>query len=84
MVAIAEEVGWPGVVRERVHDLLGRPVCGGVLGHVEVDHTPAMLGEHEEDKEHPQAGAGDGEEIDGDDVPDMVGEERAPGLVQRG
>ena len=49
---------WPpirGVVREGVHDLLGRPVCGGVLGHVEVDHTPAMVGEHDEDKEHPQA-----------------------------
>jgi hypothetical protein len=43
-------------------------------------NAPAMVGEHDEDKEHTQAGAGDGEEIDGDDVPDMVGEERAPGL----
>jgi hypothetical protein len=39
LVAIAKEVGSPGVVRERLNELLGRPVCGGVLGHVEVDHT---------------------------------------------
>jgi hypothetical protein len=31
-----------------------------------------MVGEHDEHKEHTQAGAGDGEEIDGDDVPDMA------------
>jgi hypothetical protein len=34
-VAIAEEVGRAGVVREGVHDLLRGPVGGGVLGHVE-------------------------------------------------
>jgi hypothetical protein len=80
LVAIVEEVGQPGVVEEGVHDLLGRPVCGGVLGDAEVDDAPAMVSEHDEDKEHAQAGAGDGEEIDGDEVSDMVGEERAPGL----
>ena len=47
-VTIAEEIGRRGVVRERVHDLLGRPVRGGVFGHVEVDDTPAMVGEHDE------------------------------------
>src|SRR5206468_11804066 len=29
-VAIAEEVGWRGVVRERLHDLLGGPGRGGI------------------------------------------------------
>jgi hypothetical protein len=51
-----------------------------VLGHIEVDDTPAMVGEHNEDEEHPQAGSGDREEIEGDQVADMVGEERPPGL----
>ena len=36
LVAIAEEVGRCGVVREGLHDLLGRPGRGGVLGHAEV------------------------------------------------
>ena len=37
VVAIAEKIGQPCVVREGLHDLLGRPLRGRVLGHVEVD-----------------------------------------------
>jgi hypothetical protein len=44
-VTVAEKIGRGGVVRERVHDLLGGPVGGGVLGHVEVDDAPAEVGE---------------------------------------
>src|SRR6516165_8200443 len=69
-VAIAEEVGRRGVVREGVHDLLGRPVRGGVFGEVEVDDASAKVSEHDEDKEHPQARGGDREEIEGDQIPD--------------
>src|SRR5258708_36735045 len=42
-VAIAEEVGRGGVVREGVPDLLGRPAGGGVLGDVEVEHASAIV-----------------------------------------
>ena len=83
-VAIAEKIGRRSVVREGLHDLLGRPVRGGVLGHVEVEDTPAMVSEHEEDEKHSQACAGDREEVDRDQVPDVVGEERPPGLGRRG
>jgi hypothetical protein len=51
--------------------------------HVEVDHAPAMVSEHDEDEEHPQARGGDREEIEGDQVRDVIGEERAPGLRGR-
>src|SRR2546428_13675852 len=44
-VAIAEEVRRRGFVREGVHDLLGRPGGGGMFSHVEVDDTPALVGE---------------------------------------
>jgi hypothetical protein len=54
-----------------------------MLGHVEVDDAPAMVGEHDEDEEHAQARSGDREEIDGDQVPDVIGEERPPGLRRR-
>ena len=73
LVTIAEEVGRRGVVREGVDDLLGGPGGGGMLGDVEVDDAPAMVGEHDEDEQHAQARGGHGEEIDGDQVPDMVG-----------
>jgi len=46
-VPIAEEVGWRAVVRKRLHDLLGRPGGGTMLGDVEVDHPSPMVGEHE-------------------------------------
>jgi hypothetical protein len=42
-----------------------------------------MVSEHEEDEEHPQARGGDREEIEGDQVRDVIGEERAPGLQGR-
>src|SRR2546426_135455 len=39
-VAIAEEVGRRGVVRERVEELLGGPGGGGMLGDAEVEDAP--------------------------------------------
>ena len=39
-----------------------------------------MVGEDDQDEEHTQASGGNGEEVDRDQVPDMVREERAPGL----
>ena len=55
-----------------------------MLGDVEVDDAPAVVGEHDEDEEDAQAGGGHGEEVDGDQVADVVGEERPPGLRGRG
>src|SRR3989441_3096118 len=51
-----------------------------MLGDVEVDDAPAVMGEHDEDEEDTQAGGGCREEIDRDQVSDMVSEERPPGL----
>jgi hypothetical protein len=50
---------------------------------VEVDDTSSIVGEHDEDEEYPQARGGHCEEIDGDQVPDVVGEERPPALGGR-
>jgi len=83
-VAIAEEIGGRGVLREGVHDLLGGPVGGGVLGHIEVDDAPAMMSEHDEDEEDAEPSGGYGEEVERDQVSDMIGEERSPRLGGRG
>ena len=82
-VAIAEKIGWRGVVREGLHDLLGCPLRGGILGDVEVDDAPPLVGQHDRDQEHPQARRGHREVIEGDQVPAVVGEERPPGLGPR-
>jgi hypothetical protein len=55
-----------------------------MLRDVEVDDAPALVGEHDEDKEHPQARGGHREEVEGDQIPDMVGQKRPPGLRRRG
>jgi hypothetical protein len=79
-IAVAEEIGRRGLVREGVHELLSRPDGGGVLGDVEVDNPPAMVGEDDKDKEDAEASGGNGEEIDRDQVADVVRGERPPGL----
>ena len=79
MLSRQAKEGWEGV-----HDLLGGPVGGGVLGHVEVDDAPAVVSEHDENKEDVQARGGHREEIEGDQASDMVVEERPPGLRRPG
>ena len=46
-VTIMQEIGWRGVVWEGVDKLLSGPVGGGVLGHVDVDDSPAMVSEYD-------------------------------------
>jgi hypothetical protein len=82
-IAIAQEIGGCGVVREGVHDLLGCPSCRGMLGDVEVEDPTPMVGEDDEDEEHTQASNGNGEEVDRNQVLDVVSEERSPGLRRR-
>jgi hypothetical protein len=55
-VAVAQEVGPCGIVGEGVHDLLGGPVGGGMLGHIEIDDPAAVVGEHDENEEHAPGG----------------------------
>ena len=54
-----------------------------MLGDVEVEDAPAVVGEHDEDEQHAQARGGNREEIDGDEVPDVIGQEGAPRLRRR-
>jgi hypothetical protein len=80
LVSISEEVRRRGLVREGVHELLSSPGGGGMLGDVEVDDAPAVVSEHDEDEEDAEASGGHGEEVDRDQVAEVVGEERPPGL----
>ena len=82
-VAIAEEIERRAVLRERVDELLGGPGGGGMLGDVEVEDTAAVVGEHDQDEKDAEPDAGHDEEIDGDEVPDVIGQKRAPRLRRR-
>jgi hypothetical protein len=39
-----------GILPRTLPDLLGRPVRGGVVGHVEVDDAAAIVSKHDEDE----------------------------------
>ena len=39
------------IPREGLDDLLSCPFSGRVLGDVEVEHAPPVVGEHDEDEE---------------------------------
>ena len=54
-----------------------------MLGDIEVEDAPPVVGEHDEDEQDAQTRGGDGEEIDGDEVADVIGQERAPRLRRR-
>src|SRR5262249_20210653 len=83
VVTVAQEIGRRRVVRESVDDLLGGPVGGGVLGHVEVDDLPAMVSQHDQNEEHAQARGGHREEVECDEGPEVIGQECAPSLGRR-
>src|SRR5919106_4974099 len=51
-----------------------------MLGDVEVDNAPAAMSEHDADEEDAEASGGHDKEIDRDQIADVVGKERPPGL----
>ncbi len=51
-----------------------------MLGDIEVEDAPPVVGEYNEDEQDAQARGGNGEEVHGDEVPDVIGQERSPGL----
>jgi hypothetical protein len=54
-----------------------------MLSDIEVEDAPPVVGEDDEDEQDAQTRGGDGEEIDGDEVPDVIGQELAPRLRRR-
>ena len=54
-----------------------------MLGDIEMDDPSAIVSEHDENEEDAQACRGNREEIEGDEIPDVIGEERPPRLGWR-
>jgi hypothetical protein len=78
-VVIAEEIPWCFIPGERLHDLLGSPLGGRVLGDVEVHDVPPLMGQDDEHKEDPKRDGRHGKEIERYQVLNVVLEERLPG-----
>ena len=61
-------------------DLLRGPGCGRMSGDVEVENTPAVVGEDHEAEEKPEGGRGDDEEVAGCRGAKVIPKKGAPGL----
>jgi hypothetical protein len=78
-IAIAEQVGGTGLVRERVDDLLSRPGGRGLVGDADVDEFSAVVAEYHEAEEQAKRQGRDHEESDGRDVMTVSSQEGPPG-----
>src|SRR4029453_863205 len=77
-IAIAEQVGGAGLVRERVDDLLSRPGGGRLVGDADVDEFSAVVTEYHKAKEQAKGQGRYDEEVDSRDVVTVNGQEGAP------
>ena len=63
---------------ERLDVLSSGPFGRGMLGDAEVNDAPPIMGEHEEHEHNAECNGGHGEEVDGDEIFQMIIEERSP------
>ncbi len=77
-VAIPEQIRWRRLVGERVHDLLGGPGSGRVVGDIDVQEFATVMAEDNEAKEQPEGEGRDDEEVDGHHLRDVRLQEDAP------
>src|SRR4029453_18276929 len=77
-IAIAEQVGGAGLVRERVDDLLSRPHGRGLVGDADVKEFAAVVAEYHEAEEQAKGQGRYDEEVDGRDVVTVSSQEGPP------
>src|SRR5947209_13068347 len=77
-IPTAEEIPWCFVPGKRLHYLLCRPLRCGVFGHVEVYHSPPLMREDHQHKQHAERHRRHGKEIERDEVFRMILQKRLP------
>jgi hypothetical protein len=83
LVPVSDQVLWRPVFREGFQDLLSGPTRRRMFGHVEMNHPAPMMGQNHQNEQHSESCSFDGKEIDGNQVLQIVIEERLPGLRRR-
>src|SRR5215472_9242477 len=71
-IPVSQEISRRRIIWKRFDDLLRRPFCGGMVRHVEMQHTPTLMRQNREDKKHSQLECRNSEEVDRDQLTDMV------------
>ena len=79
-IAVSEQVLRGGFPRKCLHDLLSRPLCGGLVCDVAVEDATPFVGENEKTKHDVKSDRRYGEEVDRDELRQVIFEEGAPSL----
>ena len=78
-----EEIAGHAGTGKRLSELLGRPCGRRMSGDVDVDDAPAIMGQDQEDVEDLEPDGRHGKEIHGNQLGQVVFQERAPRLRRR-
>src|SRR5215510_8277616 len=78
-VPIAQQIPRGGLPWKSVHDLLSRPLGGGMLRDVHMHDPSPFMGEDDQDEEDPEPHGRDRKEIEGHHVLHVILEEGLPG-----
>src|SRR6516162_2362284 len=82
-IAVPQQVTRELLKRKSLPQLLSRPLRGWVGGHVEVQNTTPVMGQHEKYVKDLEADRGHREEVDRDQLPGMILQKCAPRLRRR-
>ncbi len=78
-IAVTQKIPRDRIERKRFRNLLGCPLCGRVLRHVEVDDFPAIVRQDDENEQHFERRCWHDKEVDSDYFFQMQIEKRPPG-----
>jgi hypothetical protein len=78
VITIADQKTWSRLVEEGLDDLLGGPFGVRIRGDAEVNHAPPIMAEHQEPVEDAKRDRGNGEEVAGGDLGNVIGQECPP------
>src|SRR2546425_4979313 len=79
-VTVTDQISWCSIFRKRFDNLLRGPFCSGMVGDIEMQHTPTLVRQYDENKQHLQLHCGNSKEVNGDQLTDVVGQKRLPCL----
>src|SRR5271165_4142796 len=82
-IAVAQQVARQLVKGKGLPQLLPRPLCGGVGGHIAVKNATPVMGQYQKHVKYLETDGGHSEEVDGDHLREVVLQESAPGLRRR-
>ena len=62
-IAVSNQITGSSIKPKRFDDLLRSPLRRGMFRHVEVNNSPSVVGQHDEDEQHPKRRSRDNENV---------------------